>query len=161
MEVNKLQEGKWEIFVKAVVFWSTLWFCDDLIMWRRRISALVAAIFISSNAVASDLDLALYDLYCSYNWRNVFTNLKQGSIIPMRNRQTSLSTALKRPLLVFLDLRVAVFLETPNLFWFLLFMVSAFSLGASPSITKTNFTPISVRDDTRKNKFLQHTKESR
>lgn len=70
---------------------------------------------------------------------------------------TSLSTALKRPLLVFVvRLVAAAFLNPPNLVSVLLLMVSALSLGASPSMTKTSFIPISVRDDTLKNKFL-HT----
>ncbi|KAI3364270.1 hypothetical protein L3Q82_011075 [Scortum barcoo] len=40
-------------------------------------------------------------------------------------------------------------------------MVSALSLGASPSITKTSFTPMSVRDDTLKNKFLDTAESER
>lgn len=77
----------------------------------------------------------------------------------VEHKPTSLSTALKRPLLVFVvRLGAAGFLEPPNLFFVLLLIVSAFSLGASPSMTKTSFTPISVRDDTLKNKFL-HTNQ--
>lgn len=73
---------------------------------------------------------------------------------------TSLSTALKRPLLVLVLLFVEeVFLKPPYLASVLLLIVSALSLGASPSITKTSFTPISVRDETLKNKFL-HTEVS-
>lgn len=73
----------------------------------------------------------------------------------VKDQPTSLSTALKRPLLVFVvDLWAEAFLNPPYLVSVLLLMVSAFSLGASPSITKTSFTPISVRDDTLKNKFL-------
>lgn len=63
--------------------------------------------------------------------------------------------ALKRPLLVVaLAFGADAFLNTPYLVCVLLFIVSAFSLGASPSITKTSFTPMSVSDETRKNKFL-------
>lgn len=73
----------------------------------------------------------------------------------VEDQPTSLSTALKRPLLVFVvDLGAEAFLNRPYLVSVLLLMVSALSLGASPSITKTSFTPISVRDDTLKNKFL-------
>ncbi len=75
---------------------------------------------------------------------------------------TSLRTALKRPLLVFVvGFGAEAFLNfPPYLVSCLLLMVSALSLGASPSITKTSFTPMSVREDTRKNKFLD-TKEQR
>lgn len=73
----------------------------------------------------------------------------------MEKQPTSLSTALKRPLLVpVLHLLVGSFLKPPYLASVLLLMVSALSLGASPSTTKISFTPISVRDDTLKNKFL-------
>lgn len=73
---------------------------------------------------------------------------------------TSLSTALNRPLLVVVLLFVEeVFLKPPYLASVLLLIVSALSLGASPSITKTSFTPISVRDETLKNRFL-HTNVS-
>lgn len=79
--------------------------------------------------------------------------------ITAENQPTSLSTALKRPLLVLVvHLVAAAFLFPPNLVCVLLLMVSALSFGASPSMTKTSFIPISVRDDTLKNKFL-HTKE--
>lgn len=76
---------------------------------------------------------------------------------PSWTKQTSLRTALKRPLLVFLAAGGlgAFFWNPPNLISFLLLIVSALSLGASPSMTKTSFTPISVRDDTRKNKCLK------
>ena len=75
----------------------------------------------------------------------------------MEDQPTSLSTALKRPLLVLVVLLVAAaFLNPPYLVSVLLFIVSALSFGASPSITNTSFTPMSVRDDTLKNKFL-HT----
>lgn len=74
---------------------------------------------------------------------------------------TSLRTALKRPLLVLVLLVVEeVFLKPPYLASVLLLIVSALSLGASPSTTKTSFTPMSVRDETLKNKFL-HTEVSR
>lgn len=63
--------------------------------------------------------------------------------------------ALKRPLLVFaLAFGADAFLNPPYLVCVLLLIVSAFSLGASPSITNTSFTPMSVSDETRKNKFL-------
>lgn len=75
----------------------------------------------------------------------------------VEDQPTSLSTALKRPLPVLVvHLGAAAFLNPPNLFSVLLLIVSALSLGASPSMTKTSFTPIRVRDDTLKNKFL-HT----
>ena len=78
----------------------------------------------------------------------------------LEDQPTSLSTALKRPLLVFVvDLGAEAFLNPPYLVSVLLLMVSALSFGASPSITNTSFTPMSVRDDTLKNKFLE-TKES-
>lgn len=47
-----------------------------------------------------------------------------------------------------------VFLKPPYLASVLLLIVSALILGASPSITKTSFIPMSVRDETLKNKFL-------
>lgn len=72
----------------------------------------------------------------------------------MDDQLTSLSTVLKRPLLVFLDLGTEAFLNPPYLVSVLLLIVSALSFGASPSITNTSFTPIRVRDDTLKNKFL-------
>lgn len=76
----------------------------------------------------------------------------------MEDQPTSLSTALKRPLLVlFVDFVAGAFLNPPYLVSALLLMVSALSLGASPSITKTSFTPMSDRDDTLKNKFLDTT----
>lgn len=71
-----------------------------------------------------------------------------------------MSTALKRPLLVLVVLFVEeVFLKPPYRDSVLLLIVSALSVGASPSITKTSFTPISVKDETLKNKFL-HTEMS-
>lgn len=73
----------------------------------------------------------------------------------MEEQPTSFSTALKRPLLVFLDVGTEAFLNLPYLVSVLLLIVSALSFGASPSITNTSFTPISVRDDTLKNKFLK------
>lgn len=73
-----------------------------------------------------------------------------------QNTPTSLSTALKRPLVVFeATLDSNFFLNPPNLVSVLLLMVSAFILGASPSMTKTGLIPISVREETRKNRFLQ------
>ena len=76
-----------------------------------------------------------------------------------KEQPTSLSTPLKRPLLVSVaDLGAEAFLNPPYLVAALLRIVSDLSLGASPSMTKTSFTPISVRDDSRKNKFLD-TKE--
>lgn len=78
----------------------------------------------------------------------------------MEVQPTSLSTALKRPLLVLVeDLGAEAFLNPPYLVSVLLLMVSALSLGASPSITKISFTPMSVRDDTLKNKFLDAKKK--
>lgn len=63
--------------------------------------------------------------------------------------------ALKRPLPVFpFAFGTDAFLNPPYLVCVLLLIVSAFSLGASPSITNTSFIPMSVRDETRKNKFL-------
>lgn len=61
--------------------------------------------------------------------------------------------------MVVVDFGAEAFLNPPYLVSVLFFMVSALSLGASPSITKTSFTPISVRDETLKNKFLG-TKEN-
>lgn len=79
----------------------------------------------------------------------------------MEVQPTSLSTALKRPLLVLVeDLGAEAFLNPPYLVSVLLLMVSALSLGASPSITKISFTPMSVRDDTLKNKFLDAKKKT-
>lgn len=46
-------------------------------------------------------------------------------------------------------------LEAPYRISFLLLMVSAFSLGASPSMTNTSLIPIDVKKEYRKNRFLQ------
>ena len=72
---------------------------------------------------------------------------------------TSRSTAIKRPLpvllivVVFVDFEGA-FSTPPKRLSVLFLMVSAFSFGASPSMTKTSLIPMSVRDETLKNKFL-------
>lgn len=71
---------------------------------------------------------------------------------------TSLSTALKRTLLVFLAVagfRTLLLLLPQNLVPVLLLIVSALILGASPSITKMSLMPIRRREDARKNKLLQ------
>lgn len=78
-----------------------------------------------------------------------------GEVSHVETQQTSRSIALKRPLLVFtLHLAADAVLNPPYLVCVLLLIVSAFNLGASPSITNTSLTPIRVSDETRKNKFL-------
>lgn len=55
-------------------------------------------------------------------------------------------------------LAAPTFFEGPYRISFLLLMVSAFNLGASPSMTNTSLIPIDVKKEIRKNRFLQQSK---
>lgn len=68
---------------------------------------------------------------------------------------TSFNMALNKDLPV---LAAPTFFEGPYRISFLLLMVSAFNLGASPSMTNTSLIPIDVKKEIRKNRFLQQSK---